>query len=49
MLISILTFQGYNELDSFIAFGILNRIKKPDWRKYLLSRGICYLMEWPNG
>ncbi|HQS83729.1 MAG: AraC family transcriptional regulator [Alphaproteobacteria bacterium 16-39-46] len=31
MLISILTFQGYNELDSFIAFGILNRIKKPDW------------------
>ncbi len=32
MLISILTFQGYNELDSFIALGILNRIKKSDWR-----------------
>lgn len=32
MLISILTFQGFNELDSLIAFGILNRIKKPDWR-----------------
>lgn len=31
MLISILTFQGYNELDSFIALGVLNRIKKPDW------------------
>lgn len=32
MLISILTFQGFNELDSLIAFGILNRIKKPDWK-----------------
>jgi len=31
MLISILTFQGFNELDSFIALGVLNRIKKPDW------------------
>jgi transcriptional regulator GlxA family with amidase domain len=32
MLISILTFQGFNELDSFIALGVLNRIKKPNWR-----------------
>lgn len=32
MHIAILTFQGFNELDSFIALGILNRIKKPDWR-----------------
>ena len=32
MLISILTFQGFNELDSFIALGILNRIKKSNWR-----------------
>lgn len=32
MLISILTFQGFNELDSFIALGILNRIKKPSWQ-----------------
>lgn len=31
MLISILTFQGFNELDSFIALGVLNRIKKADW------------------
>ncbi|HEX5738839.1 MAG TPA: DJ-1/PfpI family protein [Hydrogenophaga sp.] len=29
---AILTFDGFNELDSFIALGILNRIKKPDWR-----------------
>jgi len=32
MHITILTFQGFNELDSFIALGLLNRIKKPDWR-----------------
>lgn len=32
MHIAILTFQGFNELDSFIALGVLNRIKKPNWR-----------------
>lgn len=32
MHITILTFQGFNELDSFIALGLLNRIKKPDWK-----------------
>lgn len=32
MLISILTFQGFNELDSLVASSILNRIKKPDWK-----------------
>jgi hypothetical protein len=32
MHIAILTFEGFNELDSFIALGILNRIRKPDWR-----------------
>lgn len=31
MHIAILTFDGFNELDSFIAYGILNRIKKPGW------------------
>jgi len=30
--IAILTFEGYNELDSLIALGVLNRIKKADWR-----------------
>jgi transcriptional regulator GlxA family with amidase domain len=29
---AILTFQGFNELDSLVALGILNRIKKPGWR-----------------
>lgn len=32
MHIAILTFDGFNELDSFIALGILNRIRRPDWR-----------------
>jgi transcriptional regulator GlxA family with amidase domain len=32
MHIAILTFQGFNELDSFIALGVLNRIKGPHWR-----------------
>jgi len=30
--IAILTFQGFNELDSLIALGVLNRVKRPDWR-----------------
>ncbi len=29
---AILTFEGYNELDSLIALGILNRVKEPGWR-----------------
>lgn len=32
MHIAILTFQGFNELDSLVALGILNRIRKPGWR-----------------
>jgi hypothetical protein len=30
--IAILTFDGYNELDSLIALGVLNRVGKPGWR-----------------
>jgi transcriptional regulator GlxA family with amidase domain len=32
MHIAILTFQGFNELDSIIALGILNRVRNPSWR-----------------
>ena len=32
MHIAILTFDGFNELDSLVALGLLNRIKKPDWQ-----------------
>ena len=37
MHIAILTFDGFNELDSFIALGILNRVKKPGWRVAIAS------------
>jgi transcriptional regulator GlxA family with amidase domain len=37
MHIAILTFEGFNELDSLIAFGILNRVKMPDWRVSIAS------------
>jgi transcriptional regulator GlxA family with amidase domain len=32
MHIAILTFQGFNELDSLVALGVLNRVKRPGWR-----------------
>jgi transcriptional regulator GlxA family with amidase domain len=32
MHIAILTFDGYNELDSLVALGVLNRVKRPGWR-----------------
>ncbi|SIQ68483.1 DJ-1/PfpI family protein [Marinobacterium stanieri] len=37
MHVSILTFEGFNELDSFIALGILNRMKDKDWRISIAS------------
>jgi transcriptional regulator GlxA family with amidase domain len=37
MHIAILTFEGFNELDSLIAFSILNRVKKPGWRVSIAS------------
>jgi len=37
MHIAILTFEGFNELDSLIAFGILNRVRKPGWRVSIAS------------
>jgi transcriptional regulator GlxA family with amidase domain len=35
--IAILTFDGYNELDSLIALGVLNRVRKPGWRVSIAS------------
>ncbi|WP_321348765.1 DJ-1/PfpI family protein [Halopseudomonas oceani] len=37
MHISILTFEGFNELDSFIAYGILNRVRLEGWRVTIAS------------
>ena len=32
MHIAILTFEGFNEIDSLLALGILGRVRKPSWR-----------------
>ena len=37
MNISILTFEGFNELDSFVASGILNRMKGNGWNIQITS------------
>lgn len=37
MHIAILTFEGFNELDSIVALGILNRVRQPDWRVSIAS------------
>jgi transcriptional regulator GlxA family with amidase domain len=39
MHIAILTFEGFNELDSLIALGILNRVRQPGWRVSLACPG----------
>lgn len=35
MQIAVLTFDGFNELDSFIAAGILNRMRPKGWKAYI--------------
>jgi transcriptional regulator GlxA family with amidase domain len=35
--IAILTFDGFNELDSIVALGILSRVRTTDWRVSLAS------------
>ena len=47
MKIAILTFDGFNELDSLIAFGILNRIDKPGWQVQIA--GPSPVLESMNG
>ncbi|WP_395943848.1 DJ-1/PfpI family protein [Brevundimonas sp.] len=37
MQIAVLTFDGFNELDSFIAAGILNRMRAKGWGAYITS------------
>lgn len=37
MQIAVLTFEGFNELDSFIAAGILNRMKPHGWAAHITS------------
>lgn len=37
MQIAVLTFDGFNELDSFIVAAILNRVKRPGWKAEITS------------
>lgn len=37
MQIAVLTFDGFNELDSFVAAAILNRMKPKGWAAYITS------------
>ena len=37
MRIAILTFDGFNELDSFIALGLLNRLRADGWKAEIAS------------
>jgi transcriptional regulator GlxA family with amidase domain len=37
MHIAILTFDGYNEIDSLVALGILGRVRKPGWKVSIAS------------
>ena len=37
MQIAVLTFDGFNELDSFVAAGILNRMKAQGWAAHITS------------
>ena len=31
MRVAILTFDGFNEIDSFVALSMLGRVKRADW------------------
>ena len=37
MQIAVLTFDGYNELDSFIAAALLNRLRKRGWQAHIAA------------
>lgn len=37
MKIAILTFDGFNEIDSFVVATMLNRVRRPDWKAEIVS------------
>lgn len=41
MQVAVLTFDGFNELDSFVAAAILNRMKAKGWAAYITSPTEC--------
>ena len=36
MKIAVLTFEGFNEIDSFVAAAMLNRVKSPELRALIV-------------
>lgn len=55
MRIAVLTFDGFNEIDSFVAAAILNRVKRPDWKAEITApsptvtsmNGVCVHRQQP--
>ncbi|MBN9392241.1 MAG: DJ-1/PfpI family protein [Chloroflexi bacterium] len=37
MKIAIVTFEGFNEIDSFVALNILNRVKQENWKAVIVA------------
>ena len=37
MRVAVLTFEGFNELDSFIALGLINRLRHQGWTAEITS------------
>ena len=37
MRIAIVTFDGFNEIDSFVALSMLNRVQRPDWKAEIVA------------
>ena len=37
MKIAIVTFEGFNEIDSFVALNILNRVQQKDWKAEIVA------------
>lgn len=35
--IAIVTLEGFNEIDTFLAFNILNRVNRPDWTVHIAA------------
>jgi transcriptional regulator GlxA family with amidase domain len=55
MRIAVLTFDGFNEIDSFVVASILNRVKRPGWKAEITApsstvtsmNGVCVERQQP--
>ncbi len=37
--VAIVTLDGFNEIDTFVALNILNRVELPDWKAWVVGPG----------